>query len=115
MDQSTQHQPTILELASSEAARREVYSNMIVNIVNQQSLIIGPALAIEQARKVSGLNYDPVSKTASLSGNGAQIVDSLIEQYRDFFGHAAVEVCKEAAAKFLKQIPDDQAPSLLRG
>ena len=111
---TTQHQPTILELASSEAARREIYGNMIVNIISHQSIIIGPALAVEQARKVSGLNYDPVAKNVSLKGNGSQIVDELIEQYRDFFGHAAVEVCKEAAAKYLKQIPDDQAPSLLR-
>ena len=112
---TTQSQPTILELASNEAARREVYCNMVVNIIKQQSVIIGPALAVEQAHKVPGLNYDPVTKGCTISGNGAQIVDKLIEQYRDFFGHAAVEVCREAAAKFLQQIPADQAPTLLAG
>ncbi|MCU0667404.1 MAG: hypothetical protein MUF85_02195 [Patescibacteria group bacterium] len=108
------HQPTILELASSEAARKEVYSNIILNIIAQQSLIIGPALAVEQAQKVQGLSYDPVSKKVIINGNGSLIIDKLIEQYRDFFGHAAVEVCKEAAAKYLQQIPVDQTPSLLR-
>lgn len=106
--------PTILELASNEAARKEVYCNIIINIIKQQALIIGPSLAVEQAKMVNGLQFDSATMTCTFTGNGPQIVDALIEKYRDFFGHAAVEVCREAAAKYLVHIPSEQTPSLLR-
>lgn len=106
--------PTILELASSDAARREVYCNIIINIIKRQALIIGPALAVEQAKMVDGLQFDSASMTCTITGNGSQIIDKLIEKYRDFFGHAAVEVCREAASKYLAQIPTEQTPLLLR-
>lgn len=114
MDQTSQQkQPTILELAASEAARKEIYCDMIINIVKQQSMIIGPALAIEQTKDIEGLQYNPATSACTITGNGAQIVDTLIEKYRDFFGHAAIEVCRDAAAKFLVQMPAEQVPSLL--
>lgn len=115
MDQSsTTSAPTILELAASESARKTIYSNIIVTIIQRQALIIGPALAIEQARQVDGLQFDANTMTCSFSGSGSHIIDALIAKYRDFFGHAAVEVCKEAAEQYLPQITDDQIPSLLR-
>lgn len=106
--------PTILELASSDAARREVYNNIVINIIKQQALIIGPALAVEQAKMVDGLEFNSATMTCHITGNGSQVIDTLIEKYRDFFGHAAVEVCREAAAKYLVQISAEQTPSLLR-
>lgn len=115
MDQTTTSPaPTILELAANESARNRIYSTIVVTIIQRQALIIGPKLAIEQARQVPGLQFDPNTMSCAINGNGPKIIDALIEKYRDFFGHAAVEVCREAAEQYLPQISDDQIPSLLR-
>lgn len=91
----------------------EVYAEICTQIVREQTLIIG-ALAVEQAGHAEGLMIDQQTLECHITGNGAQVVDNLINKYRDFFGNAAVEVCKEAASRFTTRLPLEQLPASLR-
>src|SRR5580700_8853229 len=87
----------------------EVYAAICGQIIKEQSLIIG-TLALEQANHVTGLSVDSASYTCRVAGDGAAAVEELINKYRDFFGNAAVEVCKEAASRFITRLPVEQLP-----
>ncbi len=107
MDQQNYQTPT-------PVIANNLYSEICSQIIKDQAQIIGATLAYEQATQVPGLTVDPSSYTCTVVGDPTLIVNNLIEQYRDFFGHAAVEVCKEAASKFISQIPEEQKPNLLK-
>jgi hypothetical protein len=80
----------------------------------EQGQIIG-ALSYEQANHVEGLKVDPVSYACVITGDGNQVLDDLVDKYREFFGNAAVEVCREAASHFISRLPNEQMPASLRG
>lgn len=94
-------------------AESNIFTEICTNIIREQERIIG-VIALEQATHVPGLKVDPLTYRCEIVGDGSQVIDNLIEQYRDFFGHAAVEVCKEAASKFLSRIPEGMIPRSLR-
>jgi hypothetical protein len=94
-------------------AEENIYTEICTQIIKDQEKIIG-TLAIEQANKVTGLIVDPITYHCTVSGDGSLVIDKLIEQYRNFFGHAAVEVCKEAASRFIGKLPAEKLPISLR-
>lgn len=91
----------------------DIFSQITNQIVKEQERIIGN-LAIEQASMVAGVNIDPVTNKVSVVGNGSQVVDDLIAQYSNFFGSAAIEVCRDAASPYLSRLTDTQMPSMLK-
>lgn len=93
--------------------KENIYTEICSEIIKEQEQIIG-TLAVEQANYVEGLTVDPVTFHCIVNGDGSKVIDDLIEQYRDFFGHAAVEVCKEAASRFLARLPAEELPTSLR-
>ena len=90
-----------------------IFAKIAEKIIEEKENIIGP-IAIEQANKVQGLKIDWPKREVSLIGNATQVLQNLVDQYKQLFGQASVEVCKEALGKFKGQIPEDQLPSLLR-
>lgn len=90
-----------------------VYSELVVNIVKEQESIIGP-IALQQANTVPNLHIDPDTWDVQLSGNSPEIIDELVAQYREFFGQAAVEVCRDAVKHMGQKITPEQIPSSLR-
>ncbi len=90
----------------------DVFAQLIEKIIKEQENIIGP-VAVEQAQKVPGLSVDMKKHEIKIDGDKKNVIEHLIEKYRDLFGNASVEVCKEAAKNFLPQIPKDQIPPLL--
>ena len=101
-------------IAQQPATNENIYTEICAQIIKELSRIIGANLALEQANNVEGLKVDPVTYHCQIEGNGSMVINELIERYRDFFGHAAVEVCREAAARFLAGLPSDETPSLLK-
>lgn len=90
----------------------DIYSQAVAEIIKQQQLVIGP-LALDQARKVNGLNFTDVNNV-SISGDAKDVLTHLVEQYGTIFGQASIEVCKEAL-KHLKTPPSrDELPEVLR-
>jgi hypothetical protein len=86
-----------------------IYAHICEQIIKVQYQIIG-TLALEQANQVAGLHVDSVTFQCTISGNGKMVVEEMIHKYRDFFGNAAVEVCKEAASRFIARLPKDSMP-----
>jgi hypothetical protein len=94
-------------------AKENIYTEICSQIIKEQEQIIGN-LALEEADRVEGLKVDHVTYHCIVTGDGSKVIDDLIGQYRDFFGHAAVEVCKEAAARFINKLPAEALPLSLR-
>lgn len=90
-----------------------IFSQMVEKIITEQETIVGP-IALEQARKVSGLKIDWEKHEITIEGNETDTVEKLVEQYEHLFGRASVEACKEAVKSILSQIPKNQIPALLR-
>lgn len=91
----------------------DVYAQIATKIIEQQQTIIGP-VAVEQAKAVSGLKVDWDKHQVTVSGNEQAVIDKLVDQYKELFGKISVEVCKEAAAKLISQLPDDERPASLK-
>lgn len=82
------------------------------NIIKEQQAIIGP-LAVDQARKVSGLQVKSMDEVI-IVGNKSQVLSDLVNQYAKLFGKASVEICKDAFNPFSGKIPQGQIPDILK-
>ncbi len=91
----------------------DIFGQMAEKIIKEQEEIIGP-VALEQARKVTGLSVDMQKHEVTFSGNKTDILENLVEKYKELFGQASVEVCKDAVRSILSQIPKEQVPALLK-
>lgn len=111
---TTEPQLTAPAPAPLQPAYDNIYTDICTQIIREQGRIIGMELAVEQAQHVEGLTVDPVTLHSTVIGDGSKVINDLIGKYSDFFGHAAVEVCREAAAKFLPHLPAEQTPALLK-
>ncbi len=90
-----------------------VYNDIVEKIISEQETIIGP-IAVEQAGRVKGLKLNWQKHEISFTGDESEIIEQLIEQYRDFFGQVSVEVCRHAVKKLVSQLPKDKQPILLK-
>lgn len=88
-----------------------IYEEMVIKIIAVQEAIIGP-LAVEQAKSVSGLTVIYSGKVV-IEGDGKQVVENLIEAYRDLFGISSVEVSKDAVINLAHMLQKDELPELL--
>ncbi|HEX7260155.1 MAG TPA: hypothetical protein VF272_04470 [Candidatus Saccharimonadia bacterium] len=91
----------------------DIFAQAAKSIISQQEAIMGP-LALEQAKKVQGLVIDKASHDVMIEGDKTTALQHLVEQYKQLFGQTAVEVCRQAAKDFMKQVPPSQVPELLR-
>ena len=91
----------------------DVFSKIVDKIIREQESIIGP-IALEQAKKVPGLKVDMENNKISIEGNKTVVVETLVEQYKDLFGQASVQACKDAVKGIISDMPIDQVPALLR-
>jgi len=90
----------------------DVYAQIAEKIIEHQEQIIGP-VAIEQAEQIPELHIDWTKHEISISGDGSQAIDRLVQQYKELFGQISVEVSREAAATLLGQLPADRLPKTL--
>jgi RecA-family ATPase len=93
---------------------REVYATICSQIIKEQGQIIG-ILSYEQASLIEGLQVDARTYNCVITGEPLVVLEQLVDKYRQFFGNAAVEVCREAALHLKARLPDEQIPELLRG
>lgn len=90
----------------------DLYAQAVAKIIKEQQEIIGP-IALEQAKKVSGLEVTSVDDVR-ISGNKKDVLGNLVNQYSALFGRASVEVCKEAFQSFSSKIPASDVPDILK-
>lgn len=91
----------------------DIFSNMIVKIIKEQELVIGP-LAWSEAGKVQGLRVNQARHEAIFGdGDAKETVNRLVGQYEQLFGRASREVCREAVAGMLANFQPSEIPSSL--
>jgi hypothetical protein len=90
-----------------------IYFQIVEKIISEQENIIG-LIAVEQATEVKGLEIDWKNRLISFNGNESEIIDNLVEKYREFFGQVSVQVCRQATRQLISQLPKNQQPTLLR-
>ena len=90
----------------------DIFSQIAVKIIRAQESVIGP-LAVEQAKKVSGLQLDWARHEVRIEGNKSGVLDDLVKQYEHLFGLASIQVCRDAAKGLLSDLPKDQLPASL--
>ena len=88
------------------------FNQAISKIIKEQESIIGP-VALDQARKVSGLTVDSADKV-QVQGNKKEILEGLVNQYSKLFGKASIEVCKDSIKPFADKIPATDIPDILK-
>jgi hypothetical protein len=49
----------------------------------------------------------------NLSRNPTEIINDLVEQYKQLFGQISVDVCKEAVSRLVGHMAKDQLPTSL--
>ena len=89
----------------------DIYAQLVKAIIKQQEIIIGP-IAVEQARKVEGLEVVS-DKDVKVIGNAKEVLEKLVNQYEKLFGRASIEVCREAVRDIIAQAQKDQIPQIL--
>lgn len=98
----------------SPAPSAAVYAQICTEILREQASIISAKLAVEQVQEVPGLQVDPGTMQCRITGDGTRVINDMVGKFSTFFGHAAVEVCREAASRFLSNLPPEQTPLSLR-
>lgn len=89
---------------------------VVQSIVTHQIDVLGP-LAIEQAKKVSGLSVDDQGHVKILGAYKSKpkaLLTTLITSYGKLFGQASIEVCIDAIKEAGTRLPDDQIPDVVR-
>lgn len=87
------------------------YEQIVQKIIKEQEKVIGP-LAVDQAKKVHGINVDASNQSITLDGDKMEVVQDLVKQYENLFGKIAIEVCKEALKSM--NLQKNELPSILQ-
>ncbi len=92
-----------------------VFNQIATKIIKEQELIIGP-LAWLEAGKVQGLSIvDSKKGLISFSKDDVRdVVDKLVGQYEHLFGRASHDVCRDAVASLIAELPPSDVPSSLQ-
>ncbi len=90
-----------------------IYGQLAEQIIREQENIIGP-VAIEQAEHVPGVKVNMPKHEVQLEGDEKEVLEKLIGQYRDFFGHVAVEVCRDAVRSMKPSLKPEEIPDILK-
>lgn len=91
----------------------EAINNLVSEIIQRQVAIVGPA-AWDEAAKVPGLSISIKENKLSVEGDPKDVLERLVGKYEELFGDASLQICKDAARKFIAQVPQEQIPEILR-
>ena len=90
------------------------FSVIVVRIIKEQELIIGP-MAWFEAGKVKGLQIvDQKKGEVSFTGEEKETINKLVAQYERLFGKTSHAVCREAVQDLIAKLTPDQIPSSLK-
>lgn len=86
-----------------------------MKIIREQELVIGP-LAWKEASKVEGLHIDDQTRgeVTLTDRDPKEAVNRLVGRYERLFGRASQEVCKDAVASIIAELPPTDVPSSLQ-
>lgn len=65
---------------------KEQYKALMSEVIQKQSIILGPEMAISRAKGVDGLSLSDDGKVADIQGDPQAILEKLIDQYVELSG-----------------------------
>lgn len=91
----------------------DIFSQIAEKIIKEQENIIGP-IALEQAKKVTGLKVDWSKHHVEIQGDATNVIGNLVENYEHLFGRASIEVCRDAVKSIINDVPKEKLPKSLQ-
>lgn len=76
------------------------YQNVITDLIKKQMLMLGPNVALGQARKVEGLVVGDDGTVTSISGDPQQVLSAVAKQYMNLSGAIAQMTLESVIAKY---------------
>lgn len=76
------------------------YKNLINEIISKQTVILGPDIVILKARNVSGLNLSADGKVESITGDPAEVLQNLVNEYIALSGQIVKNILSPVIAKY---------------
>ena len=80
----------------------EQYTALISEIIKKQSIILGPEIAILNARSVPGLMVDNDGKVTGVGDNPKDTLQTLVDQYVELSG----QIVKNALGSIFAKYPN---------
>jgi hypothetical protein len=77
--------------------------DLVIEIVTEQSLVIGSDLAINRAKQTGAVSF-PITGISNLElvDTTPSVFSSLLASYEELFGEASVEVCMNVFRRYNK-------------
>ncbi|MFO0703926.1 MAG: hypothetical protein U0525_04350 [Patescibacteria group bacterium] len=89
----------------------DTYGKLATQIIKDQSVIIGP-VASTIAGRVNGLVIDGAEIKFNIDPK--QVLQNLVIEYKNVFGDASVEICKESVHSIDVNLTKEELPEILK-
>ncbi len=89
------------------------YQELIEQIIQKQSGVLGLPVAVRRACNVQGLQVDELGKVSKMPENINQALADLVGQYKALSGPVGLSNCKQAASEWLNTHPSVVLPPIL--
>lgn len=86
---------------------------IVSRIVKEQQTVMGP-IALELAKNVKGLKISSLKNIEIVGTNEKEVIKELVKEYEKLFGHASIEVCKDAVRAIKPAVQEEEIPEILR-
>jgi pimeloyl-ACP methyl ester carboxylesterase len=90
------------------------YQELAQAIIDKQGTILGMDMALDRARRVSGLVIDGSGHITAVPENSLEMLKSLIGSYEQLLGPIGITFAKDAIKDVVQHNPDLVLPELLR-
>lgn len=65
---------------------KEQYKALMSEVIQKQSIILGPEMAIARAKKVTGLSVSDDGRVNDIQGDSQAVLEKLVDQYVELSG-----------------------------
>lgn len=79
----------------------EQYKQLMTEVIQKQSVILGPQIALLKARNVQGISVDEQGKVIEIQGEPREILHKLVNEYVSLSG----EIVRKAMEPLLSKYP----------
>jgi len=78
----------------------EHYKNVMNEIIQRQSAVLGPDIAIAKAQAVAGLKIDNDGKVSAISGSEQEVLQRLVDTYFELSGQIVRNILNPVFQKY---------------
>ena len=82
------------------AQELKIYQNVLSDLIQRQIMMLGPNVALSQARKVTGFKVNDKGEVTEISSNPQQILSQVANQYMELSEAIASMTLTSITAKY---------------